>query len=211
MASRELIRYNVVPKLVGGDAAWEYEAAENGQFVEAASAIERITQLETQLQELLARIEHRAEVMIDIRKCDVAEILDAGEAQGLIASYAVECLIPDAAPQRWLYLAMEEQGVLTCFGAYAGGELVGFVSVITSVMPHHGKKVATVESLYADPRHRYYGAGNALMVRAELHAKETGCICLTYTARVGSRLDTILALRAGCERSHEMYTKWFQP
>jgi GNAT superfamily N-acetyltransferase len=148
--------------------------------------------------------------MIEIRKCGVAEILDVGDAQGLIANYAEECLIPDAAPQRWMYLAMEEQGVLTCFGAFIGaGELVGFVSVIVSVMPHHGKKVATVESLYADPVYRETGAGNLLMAAGESHAREAGCVCLTYTARVGSRLETILALRAGCERSHEMFTKWF--
>jgi hypothetical protein len=58
--------------------------------------------------------------MIEIRKCGVAEILDVGDAQGLIANYAEECLIPDAAPQRWMYLAMEETGVLTCFGAFTG-------------------------------------------------------------------------------------------
>jgi ribosomal protein S18 acetylase RimI-like enzyme len=164
--------------------------------------------------------------LIEIRKCGVAEILDVGDAQGLIANYAEECLIPDAAPQRWMYLAMEETGVLTCFGAFTGDglsgstgrstepspraqQLVGFVSVIVSVMPHHGKKVATVESLYADPVYRESGAGNLLMAEAERHAREAGCVCLTYTARVGSRLETILALRAGCERSHEMFTKWF--
>jgi GNAT superfamily N-acetyltransferase len=157
------------------------------------------------------------EFVIEIRQCGVAEILDTGDAQGLIANYAEECSIPDAAPQRWMYLAMEESGVLTCFGAFKQVNhplddlgLVGFVSVIVSVMPHHGKKMATVESLYADPAYRDSGAGNLLMAEAERHAREAGCVCLTYTARVGSRLETILALRAGCERSHEMFTKWFQ-
>jgi GNAT superfamily N-acetyltransferase len=148
--------------------------------------------------------------MIKISKCSVLEILDRADGQGLVANYAEECCVPDAAPQRWMYIAMEESGVLTCFGAFVEGLLVGFVSVITSVMPHHGKLVATVESLYADPEHRDSGTGNGLMAEAERHARESGCVCLTYTARVGSRLETILALRAGCERSHEMFTKWFR-
>ena len=145
-----------------------------------------------------------------IGKCSVAEILDEANARSLIAAYADECCVPDAVPQREMYLAMELAGMLTCFGAYVDGELVGFVSVIVSVMPHHGKLVATVESLYAAPEYRDRGAGIGLMGVAERHAEESGCVCLTYTARVGSRLETVLALRAGCERSHEMYTKWLK-
>jgi GNAT superfamily N-acetyltransferase len=147
--------------------------------------------------------------MIEILKCSVAELLHEANRRSLIAAYAEECAIPDAVPQRETYLAMERAGLLVCFGAYARGELVGFVSVIRSVMPHHGKMVATVESLYAAPEYRDAGAGIALMAEAERFAKESGCVCLTYTARVGSRLETVLALRAGCERSHEMFTKWF--
>lgn len=144
--------------------------------------------------------------MIEIQRCSVAEIRDA--AGGMIAAYADECCIPDAVPQWEMYRAMESAGLLTCFGAYVPGKLVGFVSVIASVMPHHGKLVATVESLYAAPEYRDSGAGNELMAAAKKHARDAGCVCLTYTARVGSKLETILALRAGCERSHEMFTKW---
>jgi GNAT superfamily N-acetyltransferase len=148
--------------------------------------------------------------LIEIHETGVAEILDRPDARCLIAAYADECSIPDAVPQREMYLAMEKAGMLTCFGAYAGSELVGFVSVIVSVMPHNGNLVATVESLYAAPERRHTGAGNALMAEAERHARAAGCVCLTYTARVGSRLETILALRSGCERTHEMYTKWLR-
>lgn len=147
--------------------------------------------------------------MIEISQCFVTELLDGPNARDLIAAYATECMIPDAKPQRETYLAMQRAGLLTCFGAYLDRELVGFVSIITSVMPHHGKKVATIESLYAAPEYRDAGAGNALMAEAERFARDAGCVCLVYTARVGSRLETVLALRAGCERSHEMFTKWF--
>lgn len=146
--------------------------------------------------------------MAEIRACKVAEIFEAANASSLIAAYADECCIPDAVPQREMYLAMEKVGLLACFGAYVDSELVGFVSVITSVMPHHGKLVATVESLYGAPQYRDSGAGTALMAEAERHAKVAGCLCLIYTARAGSRLETILACRSGCERTHEMYTKW---
>ena len=147
--------------------------------------------------------------MVYIRRCSINEIRYDVRAERMIAAYAAECAIPDAQPQWDAYKAMEDAGVLVCFAADVDYNLVGFVSVIVARMPHHGKLVATVESIYASPEYREEGAGNQLMATAEKFARGQGCVCLTYTARVGSRLETILALRAGCERSHEMFTKWF--
>lgn len=143
-----------------------------------------------------------------IRWIYYSQFLGAPNAQELIDEYAAECSIPDAEPQHQMYEAMEKSGVLQCFGAYVADELIGFVSVLSSVMPHNGKRIATIESLFALPSHRDSGAGNALLSAAEQYTSESGCVALICTARVGSALETILSRRPGCEKSHSMFTRW---
>ena len=86
--------------------------------------------------------------------------------------------------------------------------LVGFVSVVTGVMPHNGKRTATIESLFALPSHRKYGIGDALLSAVEVLALKEGCVALLYTARVGSPLSVVLSRRPGCKESHTMFTRW---
>lgn len=129
-------------------------------------------------------------------------------ASYLIQEYAAECCIPDAEPQPHIYAAMEQAGALECFGAYIDDALVGFVSVVSSIMPHNGKRIATIESIYAAPEHRDSGAGTALMDAAEEFSATSGCIVLIYTARVGSALEKVLSRRSGCSRSHAMFSRW---
>ena len=150
------------------------------------------------------------------------EILCAVNAQQLIDEYAAECSVADADPQVELYAAVEQAGALHCFGAYvtpqrhgpvagdpvAGDELVGFISVLNSPMLHNGKRVATIESFFVLAAHRRSGAGNRLLAAAKAYASESGCLGLLYTARIGSRLEKVLSRRAGCERSHTVFTEW---
>lgn len=143
-----------------------------------------------------------------IRRVSHSEILCAVNATELIAEYAAECSLPGAEPQVKMYAAMEEAGVLQCIGAYQRELLVGFVSVITTVMPHNGKRVATVESLFVSHSERPTGAGNALLDAAEMYSSESGCVALLNTARKGSRLDKVLARRSGARATHTVYTSW---
>ena len=148
---------------------------------------------------------------VSIRRVSHSEILAAPNAQQLIDEYAAECSIPDAKPQTQMYAAMEQSGALVCFGAHVANELVGFVSMLIAVMPHHGKRVATLESLFVLSSHRDSGAGDALLSAAEQYADDaadSGCLALLYTARVGSRLEKVLSRRAGCKASHTVFTRW---
>lgn len=146
---------------------------------------------------------------VDIRKCGVAEVFDDPRSDVLIAEYAEECSEPGVDPQRPMYEAMEQSGVLQCFGAYVAGGLIGFVTVLTSLMPHTGKRVATIESLFALTSHRASGAGEALLSAAEQYASATGCVRLLYTARINSRLNTVLSRRSGCEATHIVFSRRF--
>jgi GNAT superfamily N-acetyltransferase len=141
-----------------------------------------------------------------------ATILDAPNSPTLLRAYAEECLVPDAEPQRLIYEAMEKTGVIQCFAAYFDQEeyhlLIGFVSILRSIVPHDGHLIAAVESLFVDPAYRSTGAGLMLMAAAEQFATESGCRCLLASARLGSPLDLILSRRAGYERTHSQHTRW---
>lgn len=143
-----------------------------------------------------------------IRRVSYAEILGADNAPRLIAEYAAECSVPDYNPQAETYAALERAGALQCFGAYVRDDLVGFVSVLTARMPHNGKRVASVESLFVDRTCRGSGAGNCLLLAAEQYASETDCVAITRTARIASRLDTVLSHRPNCLLTHRVYTTW---
>jgi GNAT superfamily N-acetyltransferase len=155
---------------------------------------------------------HAARAQVTILPVSVAAIFDAPNAADLIRAYAKECLIPDAQPQRMTYEAMERTGVLQCFAAYAGPEgaslLIGFVSVICAVMPHCGKRLATVESLFVEPDYRDTGAGVDLIAAAEQCAVNSGCLAITASARVDSAFDKVLSRRAGYALTHVQHTRW---
>ena len=146
--------------------------------------------------------------MLEIKPVSYSEILDDPNSAELLHAYSKDCVMPDYDPQRQMYAALENSGALHCFGAYLEDTLVGFASVITGVMPHNGKRMATIESLFALPSHRKYGIGDALLSAVEVLALKEGCVALLYTARVGSPLEVVLSRRPGCKESHTMFTRW---
>ena len=53
--ARSFIRYNVRSMYPDGPVSWEYQAAENGQWLEADSALDYIARLEEQVRALQDR------------------------------------------------------------------------------------------------------------------------------------------------------------
>ena len=144
-----------------------------------------------------------------IRRCSYTEILGPDTTQGLLEEYAAECSVA-ADPQYHMYEALERCGGLQCFGAWVQDQLVGFCSVIVSVMPHHGQRVASIESIFVANEYRWTGAGLQLLSVAECYAAEQGCIVLLYQPRVGSAMESILSRRHGVKRTHSVYTRRFE-
>jgi GNAT superfamily N-acetyltransferase len=131
----------------------------------------------------------------EIRRVNYRDILDAPNAQQLIDEYGAECSIPligkiDQQPQ--IYAALEAAGIFHCFGVYAGDELVGFASILASVLPHYGQKVASVESLFLASAYRPGCTGKALMAAIESHARLLECVAIVYTAPINSALAMVL-------------------
>lgn len=146
--------------------------------------------------------------MVEIRQVSYADILDAPNAAELLEAYSKDCIAPDYNPQREMYAAMERVNALKCFGAYRGGSLVGFASVLSSVMPHTGKKSATMESLFVLPAHRNTGAGVLLLDASEKYARESGCAIFSGVARIGSAFEKVLLRRAGFHLTHSQHTRF---
>lgn len=124
-----------------------------------------------------------------------SEILEAPNAQRLFTAYAAECSIPEigeAHPQSKQYELLESAGVLHTFGVYEEDELIGFASVLICSLPHYGRKVATIESIFIHPEHRDACIGRTLMLVVEQFADVQGCAAILYSAPSGSRFNKLL-------------------
>jgi len=124
-------------------------------------------------------------------------------ASPLIAEYAAECGIPAIGkpdPQPAMYEQMESCGLMQCFtvqrvfedGAWVRNLMIGFATVLVSILPHYGKKVATVESLFVTARERKGMPGGYLLKMIETHAMKSGAEAILYSAPVGGDFEAFL-------------------
>jgi GNAT superfamily N-acetyltransferase len=145
--------------------------------------------------------------MADIQLIRYADILSATD---LLAEYAAECSIPEigeVCPQPAIYEALERAGVVQVFGGYADGQLVGFASLLLTVLPHYGRKTATVESLFVAQVYRTSGIGAALMEAMESAARDAGCAAILYSAPAGGKLERLLDLRRAYRRTNAVFCR----
>ena len=151
-----------------------------------------------------------AHIKIDVCPVTTATIFDSPDAADLISAYSSECLDPNAQPQRALYAELEKKGVLRCFAAYSGPDnlLIGFISVLSAVVPHDGHLISTIESVFVYSSYRHTEAWDRLLTAAEQYASEIGCHIISCGPRVGSRLDKVLTRRPGYKPTHTQHTKW---
>ncbi len=154
-----------------------------------------------------------AERVLAIRPISYAEILDSPDAAELLAEYSAECSIPEIGvpdPQRETYARMESLGLMHSFGVFGKKSLVGFATILVFVLPHYGKKIANVESLFLAKAHRRGGAGRQLLAKIEQAAVEMGCCGMLYNARAGSRLEQLLSSLPRYKRTNSVFF-WSAP
>lgn len=151
---------------------------------------------------------HCMEQTTTIRSVAYADILDASNARELFTEYAAECSIPEmgeANPQREMYRQMESSGMLRFLGVYQDDALIGFAAVLLYILPHYGKKIATMESLFVARSHRSGGAGKELMMAIEALAKDAGAVAILYSAPAESQLERLLTLREAYRRTNSTF------
>lgn len=144
-----------------------------------------------------------------IKRIPISEIFKP-ENYHFLRSYSDECSIPEigqAIPDPVVYESLEGAGVQACFGAYSeDGDLVGLASVLTTVMPHYSKPVATVESLYVLPDFRNL-FGTLLMAQIEEYAREKGCAAILYSAPTGGRFERLLDCKKAYRRTNAVFCR----
>jgi GNAT superfamily N-acetyltransferase len=134
--------------------------------------------------------------IVEVRACNIAEIIDDPATPELISEYERECSYPQLgppSPQLGMYRQLESLGCAQSFAAYLDGRLCGFGFLIMGPTPHYGIKLATAESLFVASAVRRNGLGAQLMRVMEAHAKEAACVGIFYSTRVGSRGAKLLS------------------
>ena len=144
-----------------------------------------------------------------IRRCTVQECLSAPNLTALLDEYAKECSIAGIGqtnPQFDSYKTLEAAGLLRIIGAFDGERLIGFVNVMTTVLPHYGKQMSVTESLFCSQEGRSFGIGSLLILAAESLADEIGSAGLMVSAPVGGRLEKLLP-HVGYAKTNSVFFK----
>ena len=105
-----------------------------------------------------------------------------------------------------MYKILEDSGALCCFGAYQGETMIGFITVLTHVMPHYGALIATTESFFVAKAYRKTGAGTLLRQTVERHAQGRGAAGVLICAPYGGQLAKVLP-RAGYRQTNQVFFK----
>jgi len=132
-----------------------------------------------------------------VRKVTVAEVAAAPNLDYLFADYASEAKnkdLPEHRPNIAAYAGMERAGILHLFAAYHDDYLVGFITLLVTVIPHNDARMATVESFYVADDYRKGGTGQRLLDAAEAYAKLEGVLSFFVSAPIGGRLAQALPM-----------------
>ena len=147
---------------------------------------------------------------MDIREVTCTELSAAPEFSSLLQEYAEECSLGGLSVEvsEDIYYKMEESGLLTLLAAFDDDELLGFVSILVTVLPKYSLPVAATESFFVASKHRRTGAGLRLLRAAEKVAASTGAVGMLVSAPSGSWLAKG-APRSGYEESNRVFFRVF--
>ena len=146
---------------------------------------------------------------VTIRECSVTEFCASDNLDELFSEYAAESSIeglPAYKVNFEMYKALDQAGVIKLACAYSGDVIVGFISVLVTVLPHYSEKLATAESYFVAKKYRAGGAGLRLLRWGERFAQEAGSSGLLVSAPAASILSTILP-KLGYNNTNLVYFK----
>lgn len=144
-----------------------------------------------------------------IKQVTAAELSGDPRFAELIEEYADESAIagmPRPNCQLGMYRHLEMIGQFHMLAAYVEGELIGFLTIVVSVLPHYGKRVATTESYFVTQSHRKGGPGLDLLRAAEWLAKALGAVGILVSAPHGGKLARVMP-KARYKHTNEIFFK----
>jgi hypothetical protein len=144
-----------------------------------------------------------------IHKCTFLELEALAGYPELVAEYAEEGRIPGMPapqfdPRRYRQLC--EMGVLHTRISVIDERLVGFVLVLTTVLPKYSIMVAVTEAFFVGSAHRMSGAGLRLLRVAEAIAAQHAGGRLLVSAPFGGALSEVLP-RVGYAETNRVFFK----
>lgn len=134
-------------------------------------------------------------IWVTIHKCTFLELEALAGYRALVVEYAEEGRIPGMpAPQfdPRKYRQLCEIGVLHTRICMVDECLIGFVLVLTTILPKYSVEVAITEAFFVGKAHRMSGAGLRLLRVAEAIAAERAGGRLLVSAPFGGALAEVL-------------------
>ena len=107
------------------------------------------------------------------------------------------------------YEMLEDAGALAVFSADYQGEMIGFITILSNLMPHYSAKLSTIESFFVLHEHRRRGAGLGLLRVAERYAAELGSHGLFVSAPSNGQLAKVLP-KFGYEQTNRTFFRKFE-
>ncbi len=142
-----------------------------------------------------------------VRKCDISEVLNS---KNLLDEYASESAIdglPLPTAKVDMYNNMEGAGALHTIGAFSDDILVGYITLLSPILPHYSVLVTVAESFFVAKEYRKNGAGLKLLREAEKYAKERGSPGLLVSAPSGGALAEVLSRMDYVETNRVFFRK----
>ena len=127
----------------------------------------------------------------------------------LLREYSDEsrgALVPVVKTDIVLYKTLEDLGILDLIVVYDDEVIVGFISLMTTVMPHYSEKASTVESIFVLKEHRKFGTGKILVNKAESIAKSKSAKVMFMSAPKDGVLSKVVGTY-GFTETNTTYTK----
>lgn len=149
--------------------------------------------------------------MVVIRKCSVKELESNLNFHTLIKEYTEEAKIAELPnPDQTLasYRLLDSMPIFGSYGAFVDDMLIGFVAILTPIIPHYGVALAVTESLFVQKAYRHTGAGLKLLREAELHAKRMFAPGLLVSAPAQGQLAKVLP-KMGFRETNKVFYRGF--
>ena len=149
--------------------------------------------------------------MMIIRECTISELEQEPNIHTILDEYAAESSIKGLPTPKALvqtYKNLEASGALHVIGAYINSTLIGYITVLSPVMPHYSAVVSVTESYFVMAEYRSTGAGLKLLRAAEQYAESIGSAGLLVSAPTGGRLAEVLP-RVGYNLTNQVFFKGF--
>lgn len=123
----------------------------------------------------------------------------------LLQAHADEAGADSVVDVNWQFYEQQElEGDLILLGVYDAGDVVGYSAAVLTEHPNSGVLQCLSLAVYVRPEYR---GGVDLLLSTELEARKHGARRILWSAKPGSKLDTVLRQRKGVHKHEVTYAK----